>query len=108
MSGPRLEESPRPRGVHLPGEALGLDRRGAAPGRRERVDAAALVVTGRPVDLVNELRVEQPRDRAVERAGTDRERAARTPGDVLDDGVAVQAAAGEREEDLELHRGQRP
>jgi hypothetical protein len=46
-------------------------------------------------------------DRAVQRARAEPDLSSRSGGHVLEDGVSVEVAAGERDQDVEGHRGQR-
>jgi hypothetical protein len=91
-------------------EPFGLGLQDRAAERRQPVVPAALVVfLGRraPIGLVDERERFEPREGGVERAGAEAQGATCPLGDVADDPVSVQVAAGERQQDVELLRAQR-
>ena len=75
----------------------------AASGR-QLVVAATVIVAGLSVwriGLLDQLLIDEPRERVVERAGGKAKFAAGAIADVADDGVAMARAIGKREENLE-------
>src|SRR5262245_32993345 len=95
------------RGFDLRCEPLGFRARDLPAAWRDAVVPPALIVA-RPAraGLLDHAFIEQARERAINRAGTHRQRAGQAVFDSLEDRVAVLLAVEQREQDFERDRGQ--
>jgi hypothetical protein len=90
-------------------EALSLSRRRTASFRCHVIRAPASVILGstRTYALGDPAALKEPIDCAVQRAWQQRQPPFRAGFDVLEDRVAVEVAAGKRQQDFEFNGGKR-